>query len=621
MKTVHVIMAVLLLLVLPFSALAQDQNENNSQFDYSDFATIPVMHEGRLKPLNSFARTTLKQLSGQNELDTISVNEWLAIVLFDPQNAAQIPTFKIENALIKTQFGLEEKQDLYTFAELQHGLKTTAKSVVALLDKDAESLTKTDSALLSIHENTALFINLSRSFSALLPLNINLPEKYASEIEGALTFTELARLETSLKDDLKTILQTKSTNANAYNAEELKTAQAAYEFDILRNAGIGNTVLKIIPINWNAERNWSSPWTVLMTGQSSPASGFLLSQWQELASAFRNGNAALWSTVSADILDETLHQNQTATLSRLYAEQIYTGTHPYMWIMALYLLAIAGTALVRAKPHFKWAPEGIATCGIILHITAISARSFILERPPVGTLYESVIFVALICAALGLYLGTKKRNTIALASGLVSALILLSAAPIFAPKADSMEVLVAVLNTNFWLTTHVLIITAGYGICLITGCLAHAALYLKAFKNDGAHWLTLQKNIHHLSLAALLFTAVGTVLGGIWADQSWGRFWGWDPKENGALLIVLWLIWVQHGRISQKIPPVAFTALMAALNIIVALSWFGVNLLGVGLHSYGFTSGMAGGLIAFCAIEALIITALYIKNTHRKSAA
>ena len=256
-------------------------------------------------------------------------------------------------------------------------------------------------------------------------------------------------------------------------------------------------------------------------------------------------------------------------------------------------------------------PYILAAFGITAHIAALIARIHILDRPPVGTLYESILFVTLICAGFGFFISIKKDSHLPLIAGLCAALTLLLIAPIFAPTGDSLEVLVAVLNTNFWLTTHVLIITAGYGVCILAACLAHAALYIKAFQNDTESWLKLQQNIYHISISTLLLTALGTVLGGIWADQSWGRFWGWDPKENGALLIVLWLIWAQHGRTSNHLKPVAFLAAIAALNIIVALSWFGVNLLGVGLHSYGFTSGMASGLFAFCALEIVAIAALY----------
>ena len=112
-------------------------------------------------------------------------------------------------------------------------------------------------------------------------------------------------------------------------------------------------------------------------------------------------------------------------------------------------------------------------------------------------------------------------------------------------------------------------------------------------------------------ILSLLFTTIGTILGGIWADQSWGRFWGWDPKENGALLIVLWLAWLLHGRISVHINEIGFVMGSAFVSVIVVLAWFGVNLLNVGLHSYGFASGIATGIVAFTLLELVIIGGLW----------
>ena len=106
-----------------------------------------------------------------------------------------------------------------------------------------------------------------------------------------------------------------------------------------------------------------------------------------------------------------------------------------------------------------------------------------------------------------------------------------------------------------------------------------------------------------MTLIALFFTTFGTILGGIWGDQSWGRFWGWDPKENGALLIVMWLLMMIHMKVSGLVQAKGFALGMVILNICVALAWFGVNLLNVGLHSYGFTDGVALNLFIFVLIE------------------
>ena len=120
-----------------------------------------------------------------------------------------------------------------------------------------------------------------------------------------------------------------------------------------------------------------------------------------------------------------------------------------------------------------------------------------------------------------------------------------------------------------------------------------------------------------LNLIALFFMLFGTILGGIWADQSWGRFWGWDPKENAALLIVMWQILIIHLRISGLIKPLEFAFGMIISNIFLAFGWFGVNLLGVGLHSYGFTDSIATNLALFILFELWFAIGIYflIKDT------
>ena len=106
---------------------------------------------------------------------------------------------------------------------------------------------------------------------------------------------------------------------------------------------------------------------------------------------------------------------------------------------------------------------------------------------------------------------------------------------------------------------------------------------------------------------ATLFSFVGTVLGGIWADQSWGRFWGWDPKENGALLIVLWCALILHARWGGFIRQRGLMAMAICGNAITAFSWFGVNMLGVGLHSYGFMDSAFPWLAAFVGAQAILV--------------
>jgi cytochrome c biogenesis factor len=116
----------------------------------------------------------------------------------------------------------------------------------------------------------------------------------------------------------------------------------------------------------------------------------------------------------------------------------------------------------------------------------------------------------------------------------------------------------------------------------------------------------------------LFFSLVGTILGGIWANYSWGRFWGWDPKENGALLICLAELIILHARMSGLVREHGLHILAVINGMIVSFSWWGVNLLGVGLHSYGFTDGILRLLVLFFSIEAGVVLISLIHRGFQK---
>jgi ABC-type transport system involved in cytochrome c biogenesis permease subunit len=172
-----------------------------------------------------------------------------------------------------------------------------------------------------------------------------------------------------------------------------------------------------------------------------------------------------------------------------------------------------------------------------------------------------------------------------------------------------MPVLQAVLDTNIWLATHVVIVTTGYAAMFLAGTLALVTLLRRACDRafSPADLAQSAKIIFGVICFATLFSFVGTVLGGIWADQSWGRFWGWDPKENGALLIVLWCAVLLHARVGGLLRERGLISGALIGNIVTAFSWFGVNLLGIGLHTYGFMEGAFRWLAIFTATQLLCI--------------
>ena len=288
---------------------------------------------------------------------------------------------------------------------------------------------------------------------------------------------------------------------------------------------------------------------------------------------------------------------------------------PFVTCMALYLVALILVFLswlIWQDPLQKSA-VGIAYVALTIHIIGLLVRIWIQGRPPVTNLYSSAIFISLGAVIFGLLFERIYRNGIGTAAAAIVGFVSLIIAHNLAMDGDTMEMLQAVLDTNLWLATHVVCITLGYVAMFVAGILA--ILYILRgildLRFDKKAASSISSMIYGVTCFAVIFSFVGTMLGGIWADQSWGRFWGWDPKENGALLIVLWQLMMIHMRLSGLARPADFALGMGLNNIIVALAWFGVNLLQVGLHSYGFDDGVARNLFIFIGIEIALCFSLY----------
>jgi len=226
---------------------------------------------------------------------------------------------------------------------------------------------------------------------------------------------------------------------------------------------------------------------------------------------------------------------------------------------------------------------------------------YLQERPPVTNLYSSAIFIGWGAVIVALMLERIYRDGIGAACAGAIGFITLIIAHHLAGNGDTLEMLQAVLDTNIWLATHVVAITTGYAAMFLAGMLAIIYIVRGVFTRSLTPMIasTLTRMTYGVVCFATFFSFVGTVLGGIWADQSWGRFWGWDPKENGAVLIVLWCAMILHARWGGFIRQRGLMIMAVFGNVITSFSWFGVNMLGVGLHSYGFMEAAFPWLCGF----------------------
>ncbi len=245
-----------------------------------------------------------------------------------------------------------------------------------------------------------------------------------------------------------------------------------------------------------------------------------------------------------------------------------------------------------------------------LHTFALVSRVYISGRPPITNLYSTAIFIGWAVVLMSLVFESIYRlglgNIVASVVGFLTLLVAYN----LSLDGDTFIVLQAVLDTQFWLATHVVTINLGYAATYAAGAWGIVyILFSHVFPllDDDARRKVL-RTLYGTLCFAIFFSFVGTVLGGLWADDSWGRFWGWDPKENGALMIVLWNALVLHARWGALVKGRGLATLAIAGNIVTTWSYFGVNEYGVGLHAYGGSaSSTAMWLLVFGASQLAII--------------
>ena len=511
-----------------------------SGFDIGD---IPLQDEGRIKPLDTFARNHLLAFYGKRsvkELD-LTATDWLMNLILDPQTGRDQRVFNIRNPEVASSLFLEWTSDhKYSFNEIVPGLSEQSSLLGIIDQKDVNSRTIFEKQLYELSQNILRF----EEISYLKALRFIPPDHHT------------------------------------------RSEEWLSPFDFILNG---------FPANDDQEKILNS----LQVYLASRLSGEVL----KMDSALTVYRSALSSFPGQDIDINILEKETWMNRANLF--YISLG----LYLMAFIFLSFSW----MVRPIFlNRISYLLMISGSIFHAYAIYIRMHIMGRPPVSTVYESIIFVSFIIMVLAIILEYFRKDGLGIFVGTVSGSIFHYIGFSYASDGDTLGMLVAVLNSNFWLATHVTTITIGYGASLMAGCVGHLYLIQALRENvNSASLKSIFNNLFGITLLALFFTLFGTILGGIWADQSWGRFWGWDPKENGALLIVLWQLMMIHMRLSGLARPAEFALGMSLNNIIVALAWFGVNLLQVGLHSYGFDDGVARSLFIFIVFETLFCFGVY----------
>jgi len=607
-------------------ASAQAQQQSQSRAPWTEhtlemFAAMPVQEGGRIKPLDTYAQFRMLRFNGKRSLETPSGEKlgptaWLLDCLFFPEIASDYRIFLVRDSALLEAVGVRvaerKKSDRYSYAELAPGrdkLFAEGDRVSRIEEKKRSSF------------DTQLYV---------LALNLSDFERLAMGMEYA-----RAELPTGDSAVLKDVLGTEDSTSAALVVQRLPalvhkldaldpTARASEVASLqqlktdLDKVASASSVLAVFPPEDLGVEEWRFADGAIndaFAGGALPAD--LLAGWESLEHA-RTDPAAFESAL-AQLSTKTVAQaERRGEYGKVPLEvSFYRGDY-FTRALECFLLGFLLLCASWMLPRASWLVKGVwaaSAVGTLLIVIGVTLRCIIRERPPVSTLYETILFISGVCCVVMLVVEWIQRQRIAL-----SLVPVLGAAGMFLAMkyelkeatlaGDTMPSLVAVLDTNFWLATHVTTVTMGYPAGLLAAVLGNLWLIGKMVglkKGDKEFYRTVSRMTYGVVCFGLLFSVVGTILGGIWANYSWGRFWGWDPKENGALLICLAELFILHARMGGYVREHGLAVLAAMNGLAVAFSWWHVNNLGVGLHSYGKTEGVIMALYTYYGLGLAIV--------------
>ncbi len=580
----------------------------DKDFAYNDFGLLPVTANGRVLPMDSLARNSLLAIREKQTLNAepwkgwnekpriIPATEWLVNVMMNPDVANDWPVFRVDNPDLLSLLKLPEKDIAkkldgkhYSWNQIQPGLAAFDKESERVEKIDSANRTAYENAVGKMHERLTLYTQLE---NAVLPTD-------AQDWPA-----ELAAYEKLIPEGVAAVQAQQA--GSAFNTNYFN-AFAGYIQRFQFMAGWEPPL--ILPPN-GSHQQWRRMGDALLDAPRGTPVDDAIHDYAKMAGALAGNNPEAFNAALRDYRS-TLVPTQTQALAKARSEVFFNQLEPFYGAMVIYILAglLAVFFWFNMSETLRRSAMWLICLAFVIHTFGLVYRMVLEGRPPVTNLYSSAIFIGWGAVLLGMILERFFKNGIGACVSSVIGFITLIIAHHLAREGDTMEMMRAVLDTNFWLATHVVAVTVGYASTYVAGFLALIYILRGVFTKtlDVDTGRSLARMVYGIVCFATLFSFVGTVLGGIWADQSWGRFWGWDPKENGALIIVLWNALILHLRWGGIIRERGLMNCAVFGNIVTAWSWFGVNMLGIGLHSYGFTDAAFKWLILFVGSQLGII--------------
>ena len=558
-----------------------------------------------LPDLDAVAKTALEARCINLKGKSITALDWFIEVSFRGHVAKFLPTFRVDHPVVLKMMGRDpEKTKFVSWNDVIKNSENLTKAAeksrtLAQANREAE-----DRALIQLENAARQYANLAMAFiPGDLPAEISPQQEYQTWLG-------------SLNRAAAQISEQKSNNGIAPKFDKELQDNLKFLVERYQNFSREGGIRIVPPLPTNVNQEWDNLGSALLSviternlHRPALATDGTVTRYANFCTAWREGRD---DDCALEV--RALYAAQTGPWTvRTDAETIFSRLQAFYWMLIAYFILILFVlwAWVAEKKqiYFNWAFAVLISL-FVCHTIALGFRMWLHERPPVTNLYSSGIFVAWGAVLLGIILEKIWRNGIGSVAASVSGFMsLIVAHNLGLSGEDNLESVRAVLDSNFWLSTHVTTVTIGYAATFVAGLVAAIHLWLRAFKKGYRDGDSVARAAYGILAFATLASFVGTMLGGIWADQSWGRFWGWDPKENGAVLIVLWCAICLHARWGALVKREGLMQMLVFGNIVTSWSWFGTNLLGVGLHSYGFTESGFFWLCAF-AVSQLIIIAL-----------
>jgi ABC-type transport system involved in cytochrome c biogenesis permease subunit len=615
--------------------------------------SLPVQEGGRTKPLSAHAAALLHLVHGRRDMKldldgngkpdvTLSPTEWLLDVWCFPGEAATYPLFRIENVDVYDAVGIRheggqrfdlEYVSFETIASPGSGGAVPGERMIQLARQDSMKEAIERNPVESHIVNSAQQINAYYEQQQQLDL---LFRSFPLEGDGLRqVFGGVDRVDFATMLDRMPALRTYLTE-NVDNLGKPEFAGAAQFASFLQQLSGDSGGAALFPPT--GSRKDHETWL----GLGGIADLAVHNDLQPVQLAMvRHLQAGLLAEAPA-VRERELLAFRDAVVTRAKERGEFDKIELENWYLAkelsyqalhFFLLAILVVAIgwMAPKKRWLWATGIVATIlPLGLLVADIVLRCVIRSRPPICNLFDTFLFIAAVGVAAAVVgeIIVRRRFLIALAPIFGALLITLARAFEVTDGKDQMAPLQAVLDTNYYLATHVTSINMGYAAGMFASLMGTTWLLLQAFgfrRHDAAFHKSLVRSTYGLVSFGLIFAVFGTIYGGVWANDSWGRFWGWDPKENGALLICLAQVSLLHARFCGWVRDFGFCVWAALTGLVVAFSWFHVNLLGIGLHSYGFASSTKTALYCYYGIELGLIAigtvGVLMRRSHARAVA